>query len=121
MSRFLPLFVLCTCFLGNLTALTPPPHAKEAVLEVPVAALSSSHPPQGFVWVRAKIMLQTEDDTYLIKDSTGQITLFLPDDNLLSIELIPGMEILVYGSVDVSPVKPEKNEFYAEQILLPPL
>jgi uncharacterized protein YdeI (BOF family) len=97
-----------------------PERATTAVSEVPVGALRSSYPPKGAVWVRAKILEQTDDDTYLIADRTGQITLFLSTDNLLSLDLLPGMEILIYGTVDVSSVNREKNEFYAERILLPP-
>lgn len=58
-------------------------------------------------------------DTYLIQDSSGQITLFLPTDDLLSLALTPGMEILVYGNVDISNVGSAKNELDAEKIFLP--
>lgn len=101
-------------------ALVAPQRAVAPVPEAHIGALCSSFPPKGSIWVRAKILEQTDDDTYIIKDRTGKITLFLPTDELLSYELRPGMEILILGSVDISPVKPEKNEFYAERILLPP-
>ncbi len=91
-----------------------------AVPEVPVAALKSSFPPKEAIWVRVHIVQQTDDDTYLIQDRTGDITLFLPTERLVLLDLRPGMEVLVYGTVDVSPVNPEKNELYAEKILLPP-
>jgi uncharacterized protein YdeI (BOF family) len=97
-----------------------PERAASPVPEIPVAALTSSFPPQGPVWVHATILEQTGDDTFLIKDRTGQILLFLPTDNLLSLDLRPGIEIVIYGTVDVNPVRSEKNEFYAERILLPP-
>jgi len=97
-----------------------PERATAAVPEVPVGALRSSSPPLGAIWIRAQIVEQIDDDIFLIKDRTGQITLFLPTENLMSLDLHPGMEILIYGTIDVSPVKPEKNEFYAERILLPP-
>jgi uncharacterized protein YdeI (BOF family) len=103
-----------------LAALVPPEQATAPVPEVPVGALRSSFPPKGAVWVRAIIVTQADNDLYLIKDRTGEIALFLPSDKLLSLDLHPGMEILVLGTVDVSPVTPEKNEFYAQRILLPP-
>jgi uncharacterized protein YdeI (BOF family) len=119
------LSTICLCaffFIGthSYSIAAAPERATTAVSEVPVAALRSSYPPKGTVWVRAKIVQQTDDDTYLIQDRTGQITLFLPTDKLLSLELHPGMEILIYGTVDISPVNPGKNEFYAERVLLPP-
>ncbi len=119
----LPIVFLCGLFLTAgpcIATVVPPERATANVSEVPVAALSSSFPPRGAIWVRAKIIQQTDDDTYLIQDQTGRITLFLPLESLLSLGLHPGMEILIYGTVDVSPVTPEKNEFYAERILLPP-
>jgi hypothetical protein len=45
--------------------------------------------------------------------------LFLPTDDLMNIALAPGMEVLIFGTVDPSPVHPSKNELYAETILLP--
>ena len=119
--RILILCFACIVTLGTSSsfALVTPQKAMAPVSEVPVGALCSNFPPKGSCWVKAKILEQTDDDTYLIKDRTGQITLFLPTDELLSYDLRPGMEILILGSVDVSCVKPEKNEFYAERILLP--
>jgi hypothetical protein len=99
----------------------PLQRATTPVSEIPVGALVSSYPPKGTIWVRATIIEQTGDDTYLIKDKTGRITLFLPLDSLMELDLRPGMEILIFGTVDVSGVRPDKNEFYAERILLPPL
>lgn len=96
-----------------------PEKALSPISEIPVGALTSTFPPQGAIWVRATIIEQTGEDTYLIKDRTGQITLFLPTDSLMSLDLHPGMDILIYGTVDVSPVRPDKNEFYAERVLLP--
>ena len=117
------MFGICAsvmCGTTLMAALVPPERATSAVAEVPVGALVSSYPPKGTIWVRATIAQQTGDDTYLIKDRSGQITLFLPTDNLMALDLRPGMEILIYGTLDVSPVRPDKNEFYAERILLPP-
>ena len=110
-------FSLCTTLFATLI---PPQRATTSVPEVPVAALRSTYPPHDQVWVRAKIIEQTDNDTFVIEDRTGKIVLFLPNDDLLSLSLHPGMEILIFGTVDVSPVVPEKNEFYAERILLPP-
>ena len=122
MKRLSTICLYALFFIGttSYSAAIVPERVATAVSEVPVVALLSSYPPKGTIWVKAKIIQQTDDDTYLIQDQTGQITLFLPTDKLLSLELHPGMEILIYGTVDVSPVNPGKNEFYAERILLPP-
>ena len=37
----------------------------------------------------------------------------------MALDLYQGMEILVFGTLDISQVKPEKNELYAERIYLP--
>lgn len=109
--------MLCGSVLwsGSVT----PDRATTQVPEVPIAALHSSFSPKGGIWVRAKIIQQTDEDTYIVQDRTGMITLFLPTENLLALHLTPGMDIVIYGTVDVSSVTPEKNEFYAERILLP--
>lgn len=123
MKRFVRSFFLISCTVLSsfcYSTMTAPERAAAAVPEVPVGALCSANPPPGRIWVRAQIVEQTDDDLFLIKDRTGQITLFLPTDNLMSLELRPEMEILIYGTVDISPVTPAKNEFYAERILLPP-
>ena len=95
-------------------------HAREPVPTVSVRALTSSSCPQRVVWVFVKIVEQTGDDTYIIEDRTGQITLFLPTDELMNLAMAPGMEVLISGRVDISPVHPSKNELYAETIQLAP-
>lgn len=116
------MFGICVFFvlgaMGSVSAVQPE-KAKAPVTEIPVGALTSSNPPQGPIWVHATIVEQTDDDTFLIKDRSGQITLFLPTDSLMALDLKPGMDLLILGTVDVSPVRSDKNEFYAERILLP--
>jgi hypothetical protein len=34
----------------------------------------------------------------------------------MALDLKEGMDILVYGTLDISPVRPEKNELYADRI-----
>jgi uncharacterized protein YdeI (BOF family) len=122
MYRCVVLLALCALCGGLLCdELVPPPRATAAVPAIPLSSLRSTSPQKEPVWIRVTIVEQTDDDTYLVQDVTGQITLFLSVDSLLSLELKPGMEILVYGTLDISPVSSSKNEFYAERILLPPL
>ena len=122
MGRLCMLSICIYSLIGTLLSAgdVPLERAPAPVSEVPVAALTSTYPPHGTIWVRATVSEQTGEDTFLIKDQTGQITLFLPTDSLMQLALYPGMEILIYGTVDVSPVRPDKNEFYAERIVLPP-
>jgi len=94
----------------------PQEKSASSVLTIPVKALVSTTPPKDFIWIRAQIAYKTDDDTYTIQDKTEQITLFLPTDELMELELTSGMEVLVYGKVDISLVTPRKNEFYAEKI-----
>jgi uncharacterized protein YdeI (BOF family) len=86
---------------------------------ISIGVLCSSIPPQGQFWVRATLLKRTGEDTFILRDYTGQITLFLPTDALMALDLHEGMDILVFGTLDISPVKPEKNELYADQIYLP--
>ena len=114
MQRFFFIALLACATLAG----TPLP--KQGSLKPPsvisIGLLCSSLPPQGGVWVRATLLKRTGEDTFVIRDSTGQITLFLPTDTLIALDLTEGTEVLVYGTLDISPVKPEKNELYADQI-----
>jgi uncharacterized protein YdeI (BOF family) len=120
MKRFIS---ICICaILGSaLLAATPVPEQgsiKPSPL-YPVGALCTSTPPHGPIWVRATLHQRTGEDTFILRDSTGQVTLFLPTDELMALDLYQGMEILVFGTLDISLVKPEKNELYADRIYLP--
>jgi len=108
---FIALF--CSLFADNL-----PPKATKTYPTIPIRTLVSSTPPQDCIWVRAQIVCRLDNDTFLIRDSSGEITLFLPVDSLLALTLNPECEIYIYGKVDLSLVNPQKNEFYAEKILL---
>ena len=107
-------------FLLACTALAGAPLPKQGSLKpfpiTSVGLLCSSLPPKGPVWIRATLVKRTGEDTFIIRDATGQITLFLPTDTLMSLELVEGTEVLISGTLDISPVKPEKNELYADQI-----
>jgi uncharacterized protein YdeI (BOF family) len=113
------LFFLFACTTTFVLEGVAPKKATSSVLTIPIQALVSTTPPKEPIWIRAQIAYKTDDDTYLIQDKTGQITLFLPTDDLIALELTSGMEVLIYGKLDISPVTPKKNEFYAEKILLP--
>jgi uncharacterized protein YdeI (BOF family) len=109
--------ILCS---SHVVASCPPQKASEGVPEVPIESLRSFSPPKDTVWVRGTIVARTSDDTYLLEDHSGQITVFLQSEELMNLDLRPHMEILVFGHVDISNVNPSKNELYAERILLPP-
>ena len=108
----------CTILFTTTFAATPLPEQGSITPSplAPVGILCSSIPPQGPIWVRAKLLKRTGEDTFILCDSTGQITLFLPTDALMALDLQEGMEVLVYGTLDISPVRPEKNELYADKI-----
>lgn len=112
---------LCIACVSTMLAATPVPEQGFAMPSpiIPVGILCSPIPPQGPIWVRAKLLKRTGEDTFVLADSTGQITLFLPTDALMALDLQEGMEVLIIGTLDVSPVKPEKNELYADRIYLP--
>ena len=98
----------------------PPQRAPSSVPVVPIQSLRSFSAPKEAVWVKGTVIARTGDDTYLLQDHSGQITLFLQSNELMNLEITPQMEILVYGRVDISNVNSSKNELYAERILLPP-
>jgi len=113
--------ILCYLFIALFYSLfgdNLPPKATKTYPIVPIRMLVSSTPPQDSIWVRAQIVCRLDDDTFLIRDSSGEITLFLPVDSLLVLTLNPECEIYIYGKVDLSLVNPKKNELYAERILL---
>ena len=120
MKRFSSVFC-CALLLFAQLAATPVPEQGFVTPSpiAPVGTLRSPTPPQGPIWVRAKLIKRTGEDTFILGDTTGQITLFLPTDALMALDLHEGMEVLVVGTLDISPVKPEKNELYADQIYLP--
>jgi hypothetical protein len=78
--------------------------------------------PKGTIWIKAKIVKFLANDTFEVEDDTGKMVLFIPSDEVIasSLDLQTGMTIFANGNVDVSPVRPSKNEFYAEKILLAP-
>lgn len=120
MNRFISVFIWGV--LISVTLIATPVPEQGSIKPSPlfrVGALCSSSPPRGPLWVRGTLLERTGDDTFILRDSTGQVILFLPTDALMALDLSQGMEILVFGTLDVSPVKPEKNELYAEQIYLP--
>jgi len=119
MTLQMALFVLFACTTVLHLEGVAPKKASASVFTIPVQRLVSTTPPREPIWVRAHIAYKTDDDTYLIEDKTGSITLFLPTDDLMALELSSGMEVLIYGKLDISPVTPKKNELYAEKILLP--
>jgi uncharacterized protein YdeI (BOF family) len=120
MKRFMSTCICAAIVVAKLAAAPVPEQGSIAPSPlVPVGALCSTNPPRGQIWVRATLGQRTEDDTFVLRDSTGQATLFLSTDALMALDLYQGMEILVFGTIDVSPVTPEKNELYAEQIYLP--
>lgn len=120
MRRFIS---ICICAILVTAFLTAAPVPEQGSIKpsplYPVGALCTSCPPHGAIWVRATLHQRTGEDTFILRDSSGQITLFLPTDEMMALDLYQGMEILVFGTLDISPVKPEKNELYAERIYLP--
>lgn len=70
-------------------------------------------------WIQARVVDQMTDDTFLIEDTSGQVILFLSTDEMMEKKITVGDELLIFGKLDVSPIRPEKNEFYAEQIFFP--
>ena len=117
MDRFVSACICSILISATLIAIPVPEQGsiKPSPL-VPVGVLCSSIPPHGPLWVRASLLKRTGEDTFILQDSTGQITLFLPTDELMALDLYEGMEVLVFGTLDISSVKPEKNELYAEKI-----
>jgi hypothetical protein len=110
MKKMLLLSLLCICG-----------YAVEPTQNNPLTAigiLSSSLCPKGYVWARGKVTEDIDSDAYTIEDSTGKILLFLPTDELEALPIKVGTYVLVYGKVDISPVRPEKNELYAEKVIL---
>ena len=95
-----------------------PQHTKETVSNTPIGLLISPRCPVADLWVEATIQEQTGEDTYLIYDETGSITLFLPSEELLQLRLCPQMRLLIYGTVDISPIDSHRNELYAQKIFL---
>ena len=83
-----------------------------------IEILRSARCPKTPVWVKATIQEALDTDTYMIEDSSGSILLFLPTEELEATPLQVGNNVLIYGKVDISPVRPEKNELYAEKIIL---
>ena len=112
MKKFLFLAFVCLTEL----AYSAPPDVNNPLTAVGV--LRSSYCPKGTVWVQARVKEAVDDDAYTIEDSTGEILLFLPTDELAALPIKIGMRILVYGTVDISQVRPEKNELYAEKVIL---
>ncbi len=91
--------------------------SQQNIYITPIQALTSSGAPKDLVWVHATVINTDEEDTPIIQDKTGKILLFLPTDDLLALKIPLGSEIYVLGRVDISPVHPSKNEFYAERII----
>lgn len=112
-----PLLLLTSASLfGNKVA---PQRASYDVPTVHIATLPETMLKGENVWIKVRIIQQTDTDTYLVQDKSGQIILFLSNDELLNLDLEPAQEILAWGKIDVSQVHPSKNEFYADRILLP--
>lgn len=84
----------------------------------PIGILRSSFCPKGSIWVQATVKELLDSDTLTIEDSTGEILLFLASDELEALPINVGMKLLVNGRIDVSPVRPEKNELYADKIII---
>lgn len=101
-------------FLNGLQAEAPSTQTPSLTA---IAILRSSRCPKTAVWVQATVREIVDTDTYIVADASGSILLFLPTEELEAIHLEEGTSILVYGKVDISPVKPEKNELYAEKII----
>ncbi len=112
MKKFLFLAMICTS--GVFFAAEP--NTDNPVTAVGI--LCSSLCPKGNVWVQVRVKEALDTDTYTIEDSTGQILLFLPTDELEALPIKEGMYLLIYGKVDISPVRPEKNELYAEKVII---
>jgi hypothetical protein len=83
-----------------------------------IGVLTSSFCPKTNVWIQGTVKEALDSDTYIIEDSSGKIVLFLSTDELEALPVKVGGRLLVYGHVDLSPVRPEKNELYAEKVFL---
>lgn len=110
-------FLLATAVsFGCMAEETPlPPSAKTT----PIHVLLSPSCPLSPVWVEATVSEKIENDTYFIQDTSKSMILFLPTDELAATPLTVGSHILIYGTVDISPVTSAKNELYAEKIIFP--
>lgn len=107
-------------FLIALICLSGHVFAAEQPVNPPVTAISilrSSLCPKGPVWVQGVVKEALDTDTYTIADPSGSIILFLPTEELEALPIKEGMHLLIYGTIDISPIKPEKNELYAEKVL----
>ncbi len=113
---------ICTCIMSismaYATGTSPIKRITHDVSLVPIKALPniSSEEPG---WAKVRVIEQTDEDTYLVEDISGQIILFLSKDELLNLDIKPNQELLVRGKVDISPVSANRNELYAEEIYLP--
>jgi uncharacterized protein YdeI (BOF family) len=73
-----------------------------------------------FTWVQGTVIEKVGEDEFILQDSSGTITLFLPEERLYNLKLDKGHEISVWGMVDFGYSNKNKTELYAERIIVLP-
>jgi uncharacterized protein YdeI (BOF family) len=85
---------------------------------VPIQVLHTALCPRSNIWVEGSVSKKLDTDTYVINDTDSSIILFLPTEELAATPLPIGAKILVFGTVDISPLNPTRNELYAEKVII---
>ena len=114
LCRYIGAFII---LFGPLISQEVPTLADQVLYITPIQILTTSAAPKDLVWVHATVINIDEEDTPVIQDKTGKITLFLPTDELLALKIPINCELYIQGRVDISSVHPSKNEFDAERII----
>ncbi len=122
-TTFISLFMAICALVTSLPLYAdrlPPQRITYDVPLVPIASLSRVAVTEP-AWTKVRVIDQMDNDLFLVEDITGRVILFLPTDSLINLDIKQDQELIVFGRLDLSPVGPSKNEFYAEKIYLPKL